>query len=351
MDRAVCMLRRQAGLLWMGVLLQLCACAGQALAAVAYERKGQVVVSGGGWDTRGRAWPVGEAPSFSPDGVTVAFLREGNVFFLKRNSPREILVSHDPAIPHSDLMLDQQVSWHPSGRWVVYTRVLPFTCDVGRGLLKPVKSTHGLPSATVFVHTLWLADVHLKRSRQIIGPMGSLSKIVKTHQPEGASVYEPIFSPDGKWLWFANGGYIYQVKVDAASLSIVGKPSLVARIGSGLDFSSPGASKSGSGAQRLAWDGAHGRLCYWVGRFWGSGTSGFGYISWRSGKWGKPTSWKPTLAASLQHCTSLDQVWSFAFDDMGRLWIPALVKDQECWIRHDGRVHLPPNAQNPDWGR
>ena len=309
---------------------------------VTYELNGKIVVDMPGWKN---TKPDGEAPAVSPMGDAVAFARQGNVYLLRQDGVSTQLTHFQSLSQPEIVFLGQHVSWSPTGEHLVYTRILPFKYDQKTGVFYKIK---GIPSPSrnmVYLHTIWLLNIRNGKTKQIVGPMGYFNKLWKTDQLQGASVYEPMFSPDGKTVWFLNAGSLYEVSVNLITLNSTGKPRLVAQIGDGLDFNSPGASKWGTGAQQMEWDKKTGRLDYWIGRFWGSGVSEYGYITWKNGKWGKAAKWQPELAPKIRD----NYFWGCLIDSDGMLWVHANLDTGSCWVRNDLEKKLPPDAINPNW--
>lgn len=322
----------------------------EAVAVVSYEAKGHIIVRDGGWNL-GRKIPIsGQAPAISPSRDKIAFLRKGNIFLIHgKNGSITQITRDEPAInQQTNELSGLRVSWHPSAKIVAYTRILPYKISKSSKTIQPLPVNTKLLNNTIYLSTIWLADIKTGKCSRIVGPMGDIRRMIATYQIEGAEVCEPMFSPNGKFLWFLNGGALYEIRINAGAAKAAGKPVLVARTGDGLDFGSQGASKSGSGAQQMAWDAKHSRLCYWIGRFWGSGTSEYGYISWRNGKWGRPVKWKPGFAPAIQK--DIENTIGCAVDDRGWLWVLAFVGDDIRWMREDASYKLPVDADRPDWG-
>jgi len=312
--------------------------------------KGRIVIDGPDWRLPKGSQPSGHSPAISPSGDTVAFLRYGNLYLLRKGSPKpRQLTTLSPSADQSAVALPMRVSWHPSGQWIVFTRALPSEYNRRSNSIRPI--TRKLKPNEIYIEstqTIWLADVKSGKARQIVGLMGNPRKLES--QIEGASVYEPLFSPDGKSIWFLNGGWLYQASVDTKKIT-AGKSQLVARIGNGLDFESPGASRSGSGAQMLAWNARASRLCYWVGRFWGTGVSEYGYIQWKNGSFGHPEKWHPQFAQPILNEFNNTNVSGCVFDDKNNLWVNTYYERGARWVRGDDRAQLPPGSGRPDWDR
>lgn len=324
---------------------------GSVNAAVTYELKHKVVVEGKGWKIKPGLRPIGEVPALSPSADRVAFLRNGNIYLLSRRAAKPRPLTYlSPSSSSDDIFLPMRISWDSSGKWIAFTRALPMEYDKQHNVLRPImRRLKQDENVLEYVQTIWLAEVKTGKAKQIIGPMGDLAKLSATSQIEGASVYEPMFSPDGKALCFLNGGWLYETQLNFKKLSVTGKPSLIARIGIGLDLSSPGASRWGTGAQQLAWDPKNSHLYYWIGRFWGSGESKFGRIAWNSGKWGKPEAWQPRLSRSIAEPCSIYNVWGGAFDSHGNFWVPAYIGNDTRWVRMDVKAKLPSGSGRPSW--
>lgn len=315
---------------------------------VAYEIGGRVVVESKGW-LPGKV--VGTAPSVSPGGDAVAFLCKGNVSILNDRGRRVVELSKDPPVYERETFFEQRASWHPSGRWIAYTRLMLFRYDKSANTVTQVSSDDGSRPDVDAPETIWIVDVKSGRSRMAVGPMGNFKEMARTQQLGGGSVYEPIFSPDGKKLWFLNQGCIYETRVDLGALKSTGRPHMVDASGS-LDFASPGASKGGEGAVQLAWNPVTSRLYYSMGRFWGSMSyTGFGCLRWKNGKWGPDRGWEPELTSSLRRSPGM--IREIAFDEQGRLWVNAVWQSHHWvwrWVRDDGKRSLPAYGQRPSFG-
>ena len=321
-----------------------CSRAGNVPAAITYDKSGKLVIESKGWNLEAKL--NGQAPAVSPSANEVAFLRDGNLWLIARSGKQPKKITTGASICAADVFLPFRVSWHPSSKYVLYTRALPFEYYKPGNRLIPLSGKVDALDDVQYIMTIWIAYPASHNSRQVVGPMGDLTKLNATQQLEGASAYEPMFSPDGKWIWFLNAGSLFELQFNSDAPTFCGKPRLVAKVGAGLDFESSGASKWGTGAQQLAWDSKNNRLCYWIGRFWGSGESDFGYISWNRGKWGRPAKWHPKFAPDLKN----SQFCGVAFDNAGNLWVNAFYKDQIRWVRSDAKVLLPPETGKPDWG-
>jgi len=285
---------------------------------------------------------MGISPVISPSGDAVAFLRSGNVFILNLSSDREKQLTHFPPgiSPES---FDMHIAWHPSEKWIVFTMEMPFLYDARRGVLRSVsKPTH----AAFPISTLWFADVHLGRAYMIVGPTSFPVRRWHENTLDAANLLEPIFSPDGKFLWFISPGNIYELNVGKSGIRCDVKPRLVANLGK-LDTEGPGASKWGRGPRQLAWDGVSSRLCYWIGRYWGTGESSYGYLQWRHGDLEKPVKWNPQFAHEIRK--AFPNIEGCEFDNTGHLWVRALVEDKSRWIRQDSKVMLPVGAGRPSF--
>ena len=234
--------------------------------------------------------------------------------------------------------------WDPHGDVVAFTRILPFRYKAGA-----VVPVHGgsFGNNTHWISTIWAADVNSGRAWEVAGPMGDFAALSRTSQLEGASAYCPVFSPDGRSLWFLNAGCIYQIAL--ARQSGPGAPRLIGRTG-GLDFESPGASKAGGGAMEIAWDAKRHRLCYWIGRFWGTGWSEYGYIAPKGQAWSKPTQWNPAFSDVV--LSAWPNVQGCAIDSKGNVWVRCLFRANDGtvayqWATEDGRDRLPKNGRRP----
>lgn len=194
--------------------------------------------------------------------------------------------------------------------------------------------------------TVWLVQRKSGQCRRIFGPFGDVVALYRSNQLEGASVYEPVFSPDGRWIWVLHEGNLYQAGFKAKS-GTVDKPRLAKVLGTGYDMEIPGASKAGHGALMLAWDGKRERLVYWKGRFWGTGVSEYGYPSWRNGQLGHPCKWQPSFAMSVRQ-QGWENISGCVIDREGNLWVKVVQGEGDSrWMRADGRDALPAGAERP----
>lgn len=316
---------------------------------LAYELDGRIRVQGTGWPSKVLNRVCGLAPSPSPAGDAVAYLYRGNVYVLRRDNSKVRQVTYAKPVYKDALDVESRISWHPSARWVAYTRPDLFRYDLKHKKLIEVPLGTKPPQGAVFLSTIWVANVSSGRCHRLLGPMGDYAALHRTGQIEGAQVHEPVFSPDGRQLWFLNAGALYRAQLDTDGLKAVGQPALVARLGSGLDFESPGVSKGGTGAKQIAWDGRGCRLVYWIGRFWGTGVSEYGYVHWSAGEFGKPVRWTPTFAAEI--ATAGVNIQGCAIDGDGHVWVYAYLESQRtfAWVRQDCARRLPEKAERPTW--
>lgn len=307
----------------------------QAGAVVTYQQLGRIVIK----NACGKSWssyyPTGQAPALSPDKSAVAFIRDGNLFIQRKNGHIEQVTRH-PSIDVERFPFDVRVTWHRSGNWVLYTRIIPAKYDKPHNRIELNENDTGCKDC---VETIWIIDINSKRTRQIVGPMGNFQRLVSTDRIEGASVYEPIFSPAGKSVCFLNGGSLYEQSIDLHKLSPAGKPHIVVHIGD-----------ADLGAKQIAWDFKRNRLCYWIGRFSGSGVSEYGYVTWKNGNWGRGTKWQPELASDVRKSFKNTNIHGCAFDDRGYLWVQEWIGNDTRWLRQDADLQLPQGTGRPDWG-
>jgi Tol biopolymer transport system component len=162
-----------------------------ACASIAYEQDGHVVLHGSeGWHG-----PLGGDPSFSPKGDYIAFIREGNLWSVRL---RDILVkqiTHDPPYRVARCFLPGRVSWHRSGRWIIYTRISRYRYIEETQSLAQVDSNANRDGG-VDISAIWIADMKTGKSTELLVPMGNLRRLSANNALPFASVYEPIFSPD-----------------------------------------------------------------------------------------------------------------------------------------------------------
>lgn len=305
---------------------------------LAYELNGKIVIQGSGWRAKDFRAATGYAPSPSPTGDQVAYLRQGNVYLLRRGSAKIVMLTNNMPVAGGPSDFENRVSWHPTGKWLVYSRATRFEYD------ERIERFSGLPDEAkgsqkgVLLQTIWIANAQSGKSTLLVGPIGDLPMLQRTSQIAGAQVYEPLFSPDGSCLWFLNGGVLYEATVDTTSLALTGAPRTILRTGTGLDLQSPGASKGGTGAQQLAWDKKEEQLIYWVGRFWGTGVSEYGSVTWHAGKWGRATAINPKFSHAIKE--AYPNTEGCAIDETGDLWVSAyLASDHKWhWLRQEFRT-------------
>lgn len=287
----------------------------------------------------------GECPALSPSREYVAYLREGNLFLW---GPRgEVRLTDLNTLVSQQAYFPLRVSWHPSERYLLFTRVETYQYHMGSKGLRVV-SRIGDPSSVQRLVTIWLHDAHMERTVRLVSPLDGFARLLETGQMEGASVYEPVFSPDGQVVWFLHQGNLYMLRVDYRRCASLHTPKQISRLGTGLDLRSPGASRWGRGALMLAWDSVGRRLVYWVGRFWGTGVSEWGFLPWRDRKLGTPQLWEPHFAPTIARY-GLENVHGCVVDRQGKLWVKVVWGDGFQWMRSDGKEVLPVRSGRPSF--
>lgn len=293
---------------------------------------------------------TGNASAVAYSGSRVAYLRMGNIWIADLPEGRMRQITFDRQSNRSPWVFTPlRIDWHRSDRWILYTKVVPFIYDASK--MKLIPAGRVINGNRVDLCTIWITDVITHKSRQVIGPMGNLSAFSKAGMLQFASCYEPMFSPDGKKIWFLHSGSLYEVPFDLKQMRIEGSTRCVISLAV-LDLACGRSSHWSVGAQRLAWDGKHGRLLWWKGRFQGTGESEYGYITWRMGVWGpavKP--WIPQFNSQLKKTfLSTNMKWC-AFDSQGYLWVYAYLESSKHWrwVRQDAKASLPIDAEWPDW--
>ena len=101
----------------------------------------------------------------------------------------------------------------------------------------------------------------------------------------------------------------------------------------------------------MAWDGLNKRLCWWAGRFQGTGDSRFGYVEWKHKKPLVTDSWLPAFTNSIYSAYQSTNVQGCEFDSSGYLWVYAFDEKTRGfrWLRQDGRASLACSAGHPSW--
>jgi len=335
------MSKRTSAILLLSFLFCIVPVSAQAVSNVAYETDKSIVLQ---YDGR-RLTFVGQAPEFSPDGKKLAFLRQGSVYVLDiRTRKCGRITSHIPERP-LDGYFRPRLRWHPSGDFLAYTRVQLYRFAPGRSVMVPVNAPATTDDYTYALSTIWIADLKTHETWRAVNLMGNFGLLSKTGQLEGASVYEPFLSPDGKYLGFVNAGSLFQQPFVGHRPAVRQTPKVVAWTGY-LDLRSDGVSKAGAGVREVAWDARHHRLVYWIGRLWGSSWIKYGCINWRD-KWGRAHDWNPPFADSI---LAVDpNIEGCAFDGQGRMWVSAWEASVHKfrWMRCDARDKLPIGADNP----
>ena len=311
---------------------------------LAYSLNGKVYLKPQG--ERVRAIAEGVAPTISPSQEKVAFLKQGNVFlYPEHRTIRQLTSIPTDIAQHSPFSLS--VAWHPSEEYLLFVRVEPYIYDTHARRLAEQRGI-SLHHNVVGITTVWLVLLSSSQCRRIFTPQGDIPALYKSSQLEGAGWYEPVFSADGRWIWVLHEGNLYQAGFEAKS-GTVDTPRLTRSLGTGFDVESPGASKAGSGAIMLAWDGKRKRLVYWRGRFWGTGVSEYGYLPWWHGQLGNPCEWQPPFAPSIKQ-RGLENVSGCVVDREGHLWVKvAQGRGNFQWMRADGRGILPARAERPSF--
>ncbi|MCX6345742.1 MAG: DPP IV N-terminal domain-containing protein [Armatimonadetes bacterium] len=291
----------------------------------------------------------GTAPSLSPSGKMVAFRRRSNIFVANMITGKTVQMTRDHTSAPEKSRFKFQISWSPDEKSLAYTRLLPYRISSDSRTLKAATQSDLRKGEVTWIMTIWVLDLKNKHASQLIGPMGNIRLLSRTSQLDGAAVYEPIYSPNRLHLWFLNAGDLYVARLHSSGGSKAVGVHLVARIGSGLDFQSDGGSSSGSGAFEIAWDAVHKRLYYWLGRFWGTGFSEYGYMTWKSGRLSRPIEWDPAFAPAIED--AWPNVLGCAVDSKGFLWVWHFRRLTQDWVweRYDGHQSLPPETSRPSF--
>lgn len=312
---------------------------------LAYSLNGKVYLKPRG----GRVGTVAEgvAPAISPSQERVAFLKQGDVFLYSQRLGGTKQLTNIRTSFMQQSFFPLSVAWHPEEECLLFTRVEPYIYDEQTRRLIEYRRTSPSKDA-VGIMTVWIVHLKSGRCQRMFGPFGDITALHRSNQLEGASVYEPVFSPDGRWVWVLHRGNLYEAEFDRRG-GAVGTPRFSRQLGTGFDLESLGASKAGHGALMLAWDSRSNRLVYWVGRFWGTGVSEYGYLSWQHGQLGKPREWQPPFAKVLRQWGA-ENISGCVFDRRGNLWVRAVQGESNVrWIRADGREALPVGAGRPSF--
>ncbi len=311
---------------------------------LAYSLNGKVYLKPRGG--RVGVFAEGVAPAIAPSQERVAFLKQGDVFLYSQQLGGTKQLTNIRTSFMQQSFFPLSIAWHPDEEYLLFTRVEPYTYNEHTRRL--IEYRGASPSKDVVgIMTVW--TVHLSGQYQrTFGPLGDVVALYRSNQLEGASVYEPMFSPDGRWIWVLHEGNLYEAEFDRRT-GAAGTPRFSMRLGTGFDLESPGASKAGHGALMLAWDSRSNRLVYWVGRFWGTGVYEYGYLSWQRGQLGKPHEWQPPFAKLLKQWRA-ENISGCVFDRRGNLWVRAVQGESNVrWIRTDGREALPVGASRPSF--
>lgn len=310
---------------------------------LAYSLDGKVYVKPRG----GRAGTIDEgvAPAISPSQEKVAFLKQGDVFLYSQRLEGAKRLTNIRTSFAQQSFFPLSIAWHPDEEYLLFTRVEPYIYDEQTRRLIEYRKVS--PSKNVVgIMTVWLVHLKSGRCQRMFGPFGDVVSLYRSNQLEGASVYEPVFSPDGRCIWVLHEGNLYETEFDRRN-GAVGTLRFSKRLGTGFDLESPGASKAGHGALMLAWDSKSNRLVYWVGRFWGTGVSEYGCLSWQHGRLGKPHEWQPPFAKVLRQ-QGTENISGCVFDREGNLWVRVVQGGGNAqWMRADGRGALPANTSRP----
>ena len=312
---------------------------------LAYSLNGKVYVKPRG----GRVDMLAEgvAPAISPSQEKVAFLKQGDVFLYSQRLRGATRLTNIRMSFMQQSFFPLSVAWHPEEEYLLFTRVEPYTYDEQTRRLREYQRTSPSKDA-VGIMTVWMVHLKSGRCQRMFGAFGDTVALYRSNQLEGASVYEPVFSPDGRWIWVLHEGNLYEAEFDRRD-GVAGALLLSKRLGTGFEVESPGASKAGHGALMLAWDSTSNRLVYWVGRFWGTGVSQYGYLLWQHGRLGSPHEWQPPFAKVLRQ-QGEENISGCVFDRRGNLWVRAVQDGGNVrWIRADGREALPAGAGRPSF--
>jgi TolB protein len=153
-------------------------------------------------------------PTWSPDGKSIAFVRDGDIYVMASDgsSPRRI----------SDIdAQESDPAWSPNGEWIAYVRRTPGTPVQNLWLMHPDGSArHALTHQTGRTFTpAWSPD-----SKRIVFSMnreelfalftiGVDGKGLRSVVPTANDNFEPSWSPDGSRIAYQEEGAIFTIEL------------------------------------------------------------------------------------------------------------------------------------------
>lgn len=308
----------------------------------AYTLRGDVLLK----EQSGRIRKIGNgnAPAISPSGDKLAFLQAGNILLYSNADGMVKQVTRIQTSAPQRSFFPIKIAWHPGENYLLFTHIQAYLYDRRTQRLRRLDKWQ---KEAVGIASIWLVHLPSGHCRQVLSPFGQFDLLYKTFQLEASGVYEPLFSPDGQVIWFLHAGDLYEVGFDEPS-GRVHAPKLVQRLGRGLDLQSIGACRAGSGALMLAWDAKRSRLVYWVGRFWGTGVSQYGYFPYQGGQLAKSRDWLPSFGGAIRE-VGMENIQGCSVDRAGHLWVSVIRDGSWQWTRADGRESLPVGAGRPSF--
>ncbi len=153
-------------------------------------------------------------PTWSPDGKSIAFVRDGDIYVMGSDgsSPRRI----------SDINAQESdPAWSPDGEWIAYVRRTPGTPVQNLWLMHPDGSArHALTTQTGRTFTpAWSPDstrIVFSMNRDELFELFTIGvdgKGLRSVVPTANDNFEPSWSPDGSKIAYQEDGAIFTIEL------------------------------------------------------------------------------------------------------------------------------------------